>query len=261
LLDYNDNTIEFDFLGISFFDEKQIMYRYQLEGFDEDWIYIDNPNAHSIRYTNLPHGNFRFMVQAGINGDKWSDTISRNFEILQPFYFKSWFITLAIIFSVLALYFIYRIRFYVIIKNQRKLQKLVKLRTSEIEEKNEELKLQSEEISTINEQLEDMVNERTRKLQEQNSILVEYAFINSHELRAPICRMMGLLSLIDKTKGEEKEQIMTMIRQTGIELDDVSKSINSMLDNVDMGDLEEDKSIEKQNANLRSSNNDDEKEE
>ncbi|MEL7004488.1 MAG: triple tyrosine motif-containing protein, partial [Bacteroidota bacterium] len=250
-LEYDDNTVEFDFLGISFFDEKQITYRYQLEGFDADWLYIDNPNAHSIRYTNLPPAEYRFNVQAGIGSTQWSDTISQDFEILQPFYSKTWFVILSIICSLIILYFIYRIRFFVILKKQKKLRRLVKMRTQEIEEKNEKLMLQSEQIFTINEKLEDTVNERTHQLQEQNSILVEYAFINSHELRGPICRILGLLELIGKTNDEEKEKIIAMIRTTGIELDEVSRSINSMLDNVDMGNLEYYKNIEQGNPSAQ----------
>ncbi len=262
-LAYDDNTIEFDFLAISFFDEEQITYRYKLDGFDDDWIYINNPNSNSVRYTNLPSGDYKFSVEAGISNNQWSEPESIIFTITKPFYTASWFILLIIILILLVLYTIYRIRFYVILKNQKKLQREVLLRTreiqlmnEEIQAQNEELKTQSEEIVTTNEKLEATVQERTRQLREQNEKLSEYAFINSHELRAPICRIIGLLNLLKFIPKDEHQNILKLIQQTGVELDQISRDINSMLDNVDLTELEELNSIEVINAEKKANQKD-----
>ena len=67
---------------------------------------------------------------------------------------------------------------------------------SEIEAQNEELKQQQEHIYSVNELLEKLVEERTLKLNNLNSKLIEYAYVNSHLLRAPLCRIQGLRNLI-----------------------------------------------------------------
>lgn len=122
---------------------------------------------------------------------------------------------------------------------------------NEIQAQNEELLSQSEEIATNNERLEEIVYDRTQKLQEQNERLSRYAFMNSHELRGPICRMIGLLNVLKLTKSEDHEKILNLIQQTGVELDAITRRINKTLDTVDFSELYELHSIEPLNAAIR----------
>lgn len=116
---------------------------------------------------------------------------------------------------------------------------MVMKRTAEIARKNDEiasqnleLKQQSEEIASINERLEEIVKERTRKVVEQNDQLMKYTFINSHKLRAPICRILGLLALIQMVDGEERVYIIEQLEKASAELDEISREINDLLENV-----------------------------
>jgi signal transduction histidine kinase len=122
---------------------------------------------------------------------------------------------------------------------------------NEIQAQNEELISQSEEIATNNEKLEEIVQDRTQKLKEQNERLSKYAFMNSHELRGPICRMIGLLNLLKITKSEEQKKILDLIQETGLELDVITKQINQILDTVDLSGLYESNSIEIINAKIK----------
>lgn len=256
-LNYDNNTIEFNFIGISYFDENQIQYRYKLEGFDDDYIFTNRLNSNSIRYTNLRPGIYRFLVQSSIDNNNWSNPQTVDFEIQKPYYSTYWFLLLLTIAILIILYSIYRIRFYFILKNQKKLKNEVEFRTKEIQRmnqeiqaKNEELINQSEQIANTNERLEDLVQDRTQKLKEQNERLSKYAFMNSHELRGPICRMIGLLNLLKLTKNEEHHKILLLIQETGLELDAVTRKINNTLDNVDLKEFYEANSIEIINAEM-----------
>lgn len=108
----------------------------------------------------------------------------------------------------------------------------------QIENKNEELSLQNKKISEINdklrhlnENLEVRITERTQDIEQRNIQLSEYAFINSHLLRAPVARIIGLLNLFSKTKSESKrDEIMEHLKQSGSDLDDVVSKINLALD-------------------------------
>lgn len=255
---YDNNTIEFQFIGVSFFDENQIKYRYKLTGFDNEYIYINNPNSNSVRYTNLPPKTYAFQVESSIDSNHWSTPESINFTIERPYYLTYWFLTSLTLAIIIILYSIYRIRFYFILKNQKTLKKEVALRTKEILEmnneiqaQNEELINQSEEIATNNERLEEIVQDRTQKLKEQNDRLSKYAFMNSHELRGPICRMIGLLNLLKISKIEEHKNILNLIQETGAELDAITKQINYILDDVDLNGLYESNSIEIINAEIK----------
>ena len=67
---------------------------------------------------------------------------------------------------------------------------------NEIGAMNEELSSLNEKLVTLNESLEITVKRRTSELETQNKQLTEYAFINSHILRAPLARVLGLANLI-----------------------------------------------------------------
>jgi signal transduction histidine kinase len=85
------NSIGFVFTANSFIDEKKVLYKYQLEGFDKTW---SKPTAHnSINYTSLSPGEYKFKVLACNANGLWSVTAAVfAFEIDQPFYKEWWFI-------------------------------------------------------------------------------------------------------------------------------------------------------------------------
>lgn len=87
------------------------------------------------------------------------------------------------------------------------------------------------EIISINQSLEMRVKQRTEELEKQNNRLAEYAYINSHLLRAPLSRLLGLVNLVGYSEiaGNEREQIIQQIQVAGRELDDVVGKINAAL--------------------------------
>lgn len=93
---------------------------------------------------------------------------------------------------------------------------------------------QKKEITRINQSLEQRIKERTQELETQNQQLAEYAFINSHLLRAPLCRMLGLIHLIEVSDLKMKEvELINHLKKSGDELDDVVKRINKAIENGD----------------------------
>jgi GAF domain-containing protein len=102
-------------------------------------------------------------------------------------------------------------------------------RTAQRLEYEHHIKQQSKEITQMNEVLEMRVEERTRELEKQNRQLVEYAFINSHLLRGPLSRILGLINLIEHDKHLNEENIIDLLRQSGDELDGVIRKISDTL--------------------------------
>lgn len=74
-----------------------------------------------------------------------------------------------------------------------------------------EIVSKQEEIMTINNSLETLVKERAAEIAEKNASLKEYAFINAHLLRSPICRIIGILHLMElepeKYNAEQTKQM------------------------------------------------------
>ena len=81
------NRIEFQYAGLSFVAPQKVQYRYQLQGFDHDWI--DAGNRRAAFYTNLPPGNYRFRVLAANNDGVWN-TAGASFVRMLPHYYQTW---------------------------------------------------------------------------------------------------------------------------------------------------------------------------
>ena len=95
---------------------------------------------------------------------------------------------------------------------------------------NDELNALNEELMSVNEGLEKTVMERTSILQDQNEQLAEYAFINSHLLRAPIARILGLSNIITKeVKLDKDKHMLEALHITTQELDEIVRKIGDIL--------------------------------
>lgn len=69
-LTHEHSMVTFEFAALSYHLSARNQYAYMLEGFDGDWNYIGNKN--SATYTNLPAGNYRFVVKAADSSGQWS---------------------------------------------------------------------------------------------------------------------------------------------------------------------------------------------
>jgi signal transduction histidine kinase len=106
----------------------------------------------------------------------------------------------------------------------------IKKQRVEIEEKSEELKVLNESLLDMNANLEQKVVERTAELEIKNRKLQEYAFVNSHKLRAPVARILGLVNLLDYKNIYDSEMIVTQLKASGTELDDLTRDIGARLE-------------------------------
>ncbi len=102
-------------------------------------------------------------------------------------------------------------------------------RTSQRLEYELQIKDQNRKISHLNEELEERVKQRTHELEIQNKKLIEYAFINSHQLRGPLSRILGLINLIEHEEALKGNNILSLLRRSGDDLDKVVRQINETL--------------------------------
>lgn len=86
--------------------------------------------------------------------------------------------------------------------------------------------------------LEVEVTKRAQALDLQNQKISEYHFINAHQLRAPVARILGLTSLLKQDiKGDEITLIVDRLRQAGLELDVIVHEIQKTLDGAEYKDV------------------------
>ncbi len=65
-------SLEFRYTSPSFLRPANIRFRYRLEGYDPNWIEADHRRA--AYYTNIPPGDYRFLVGVSYDGAVWNDT-------------------------------------------------------------------------------------------------------------------------------------------------------------------------------------------
>ena len=90
----------------------------------------------------------------------------------------------------------------------------------------------NDEIAARNESLEEEVNKRTRELLDYNQQLEQFAFIASHNLRAPVASLLGLGNLMEVSLSnkEDIEQICLNMMNTARELDRVVRDLSTILE-------------------------------
>ncbi|MDP9050872.1 MAG: histidine kinase, partial [Acidobacteriota bacterium] len=99
----------FSFAGISLSAPQRVQYRYELEGFDRDWV--DAGTRRIAFYTNIPYGRYRFRVNARDLGGAWSESGAEVLLVLRPhFYQRAWFSALLGILLAAAFFGLYRLR-------------------------------------------------------------------------------------------------------------------------------------------------------
>ncbi len=108
---------------------------------------------------------------------------------------------------------------------------------NELAEKQEEILLQSEELERqnvemekINTNLETLVNERTKTIKEQHDRLIEFAYFNSHQIRGPLARILGLISIVELEFKDAFGQYTQMLNKAGTDLDVAIRKVNDLLD-------------------------------
>ena len=114
-----------------------------------------------------------------------------------------------------------------------KLNEEIGLQKEELLGRTEELKQANEEISRINQNLESIVAERTKVITAQNNKILDYVYYNSHQVRGPLTRILGLTNLIetDAISEEEMPKVLDDIDKAAKELDAVVKMMNETLEN------------------------------
>jgi len=107
----------------------------------------------------------------------------------------------------------------------------------EISEKHEEILTQSEdlakankEIRRMNESLELEVTQRTKKIETQSRMLIEYAYSNAHNVRAPLARILGLSMLMANETSELRiKEYNDRMYESALELDVVIREMTVRL--------------------------------
>lgn len=193
-LQHNNNNFSIDFSPLLYKEGKYIRYRYQLEGYDHNWRYIEMGEELKVSYHKVPYGKYALVV----NSRGWKDWNEErsviHITILPPFWLSWWAITIYCVLFITIIYFI-----------SRSLIKWLQMKqTIAIQKKREE---QNEEIMQMK---------------------IDFFTDVAHEFRTPLTLINTGVSEIEESNTEVKDdKFFGLIKKNTNKL---LKLINELLD-------------------------------
>ncbi|MBI2214253.1 MAG: response regulator [Acidobacteria bacterium] len=185
-LAWSENRVVLHFRGLSYDDERDVRYQYQLVGFDGDWS-VETAVPFK-EYTNLEPGSYAFQVRARNREGTWSAEPARfSFVVLPPWWMTLWARLLAIALLGLTVLAYARYRTRRVERSNRALQALVDERTEELKEYSRRLEIHAKELQTANERSVEASRTKSRFLATM-----------SHELRTPLNSIIGFSEILNE---------------------------------------------------------------
>ncbi|HSO11396.1 MAG TPA: two-component regulator propeller domain-containing protein [Anaerolineales bacterium] len=138
VLEWPQNSLEFEFAALSYNQPDKNQYAYFLEGFDPDWQYIGTKR--DGRYTNLPGGDYTLLLKAANSNGVWNEMPVRiEIKVVPPFWQTTWF-RIILVFALAGVVAAgIRLRMKAIQDRNRQLERLVRERTSALEKRSQEI--------------------------------------------------------------------------------------------------------------------------
>lgn len=217
-LNYRNNRIGFEFVGIETARPEVVQYQYMLEGYDTHWSTPATSNY--ATYGNIREGDYTFKVKAKNPVGVWSAPLEYRFNVRPPWYRTWWAFMLYVLVSGGAVLVYIRLRIAGLKKQQRKLLRLVDKRTEELRRKKVEADEQRERA-----ELSEKAKER-------------FLANMSHEIRTPMNAIMGMSEILkNRPHAPEQEKYLTAIAQSS---ENLLVIINDILDltKIDSGRID-----------------------
>ncbi|MDK2979410.1 MAG: hypothetical protein PWP52_2124, partial [Bacteroidales bacterium] len=168
-LPYQIHKLRISYVGLSYSNPDGVTYQYKLDGYDLDWS--ESTTSREAYYPRVEDGNYTFLLKA-CNADGYciEKPLEVQISIRPPFWKTWWFITLAILIVVGAVYFIIKYREQKQKQLQEYLEKELDARTKEVVQQKEILEIKNRDIT-------DSINYAQRI---QSSILPSIKTINDN---------------------------------------------------------------------------------
>ena len=131
-LSHNQSSFSIDYIGVNQTRGEKNKYAYMLEGFDNDWNYVNK--LRTATYTNIKPGNYTFKLKASNNDGFWTEKSKNIFISVTP----PWWLTIGaklsyvIVILALSFYISRLIRLRVLERRKLELERNQREQTEEL---------------------------------------------------------------------------------------------------------------------------------
>ena len=210
-LPWRGNSMSFRYAAMSY-SKNPDQYQYMLEGYETRWSEWSEENSRT--YTNLPGGQYRFRVRAREDNGPPGPETTFTFSIATPWYYAWYMMILYAGLIGLVWFGADRLRFKYMNEQQRRLERTIQERTSQIAEQAE-------------------------ALEKANAAKDTLFSIIAHDLRGPVGSLSQGLELLAESDKQSEEfrrkvfyELLKSAKTTYLLLDNLLKWARSQTGNI-----------------------------
>jgi len=206
----SNKSLEIEFSTLNYSNDGGETYSYRMKGFEDEWRKLP-AGAHSVRYTNLPSGDYTFEIRhdTDLEGDN-ANIVSIEVSV-SPYFWKSpIFVLLVMVLAVALVVWLYR-----------KQVEAVRVHEAETLMKPIEDALQAYETpAKVRERIESILNNQ-RRYDESSSVSAE---VNNGDTKEPPF-MDRLIAVVEKNYKNSEFGVAELGNEMGLNRSALSKRI------------------------------------
>lgn len=92
------NSLEIHYAAYVYVIPERVFFQYKLQGYDDEWREVAGRRV--AYYTNLPPGEYQFLVKACNNEGVWNETPTTIRITIEPFFYQTWWFHVFVLLTI-----------------------------------------------------------------------------------------------------------------------------------------------------------------